>query len=181
MQRGRYKKPENLGANYRINHRITAPEVRLIGEDNKQIGVMPLSQALAQAQQSGVDLVEIAPKAQPPVVKVIDFKKFLYLESKKLAQQKKGTKRTDQKEIRFTPFMADGDYRVRLKRVKEFITEGHQVRITVAFQGRQLAHKEFGFQLIDRLVNDLGETIRVDQPAKFIGRNAIAVISPNKK
>ncbi len=180
MQKGRYKKPENTVVNYRINHRITAPQVRLIGEDNKQIGVMSLGEALAQAQTAEVDLVEIAPKAVPPVVKVIDYKKFQYLEAKKLAQQKKLTKKTDTKEIRLKPFMADGDYQVRLKRIREFTTDGHQVRVTIVFHGRQLAHKEFGFQLFDRLIQDLGDQIKVDQVPKFIGRNVIGVVSPNK-
>lgn len=176
MRRGRYKKPTPK-QQYRVNERIAAPEVRLIGSDNKQIGVVSRNEALNQARRVQLDLVEIAPRAKPPVAKIIDYRKFQYQESKKTSKQKKSTKKTDLKEVRLKPFMAEGDYQVRLKRIKEFVNDGHQVRLSIPFHGRQLAHKEFGYQLISRIVKDLGELAKVDQQPRFVGRKAIATIS----
>ncbi len=180
MKRGRYKRAEQK-IKHRINQQIRAPEVRLIGQDGKQIGLMSVAEALAKAREANLDLVEIAPKAKPPVVKVIDYKKFQYLESKKLSQQKKSAKKGDLKEIRLRPFMADGDYQVKLKRIKEFLNDGNQVRVSVYFKGRELAHKSKGYELVSRALADLGEIAKLDQPAKFAGRNVIANFSPSKK
>ena len=180
MKRGRYKKAEQ-GLIYRINHQIKVPEVRLIGTDGKQIGVVSVAEALKQANEAELDLVEIAPLAKPPVTKIVDYKKFQYQEAKKLSKQKKTSKKGELKEIRLTPFIADGDYQVRIKRIKEFIKDGNQVRMSVFFRGRELAYKNRGYELIYRVLKDLGETVKLDQEPKFIGRNTIATVSPNKK
>jgi translation initiation factor IF-3 len=166
---------------YQINQYIRATQVRLIDAQGKQIGVMPITQARQLSRQQGLDLVEVAPKAQPPVVKIIDFKKFKFQESKKQQEQQKKTKKGDLKEIRLTPFMAEGDYQVRLKRIHEFLKNGHRIRISVFYKGRQMANRQAGYDLINKLVSDLSGLAKPDQPPKFIGRKLIAYIVPDKQ
>lgn len=163
---------------WRTNEQIRAPEVRLIGEDDKQIGVLPKEEALEKAKEKGLDLVEIAPKAKPPVVKIVEFGKFLYREEKKLKKQKKGSKTSELKEVRFSPFIADNDYETRISRIEEFLRDRNKVRITVKFKGRQMSAKKFGYELTDRIMKDLGELAKVDQQPKFMGRHLMMTISP---
>lgn len=179
MKRGPYKKATRQ-PKHRVNHQIRAPQVRLIGPDSKQVGVMSPQEALQKAKEAELDLVEIAPKAKPPVVKIIDYKKFQYLESKKLAKQKRASKKGDIKEIRLKPFMADGDFQVRVRKITKFLKQGNQVRISIQFRGRELAHKNFGYELFAKLVEQLGDLVKVDQQPKFVGRRLQATISPNK-
>ena len=124
---------------FKLNHQITAPEVRLIDEDGKLIGVVPIAEAQTQSAEAELDLVEIAPKALPPVVKMIDFAKFKYMEAKKEALAKKKTRETELKEVRFSPFIGEGDFDTRIKRAKEFLKRGDLVKVTVKFKGRQMA------------------------------------------
>lgn len=166
--------------NWRLNNQIRASEVRVIGDDGKQLGVMKISDALNKARDAGLDLVEIAPYAKPPVAKIVEIGKFRYQEEKKLKKQKKKTKAAELKEIRFTPFIAEADYQTRLARVREFLKDGHKVRAVVKFTGRQLGSKKFGYELLSKLNRDLGENIVVDMEPKFIGRNLMMVISPTK-
>lgn len=126
-------------------------------------------------------MVEIAPHASPPVAKIIDFTKFKYQQEKKEREARKKEKRgTEQKEIWLTPFMADNDYQVRLERIKEFLEEGHKVRITVRFKGRQMGHKEFGYEQAKRVVEDTKEIAAVDQEPKFLGRQLVMTLTPQK-
>lgn len=166
---------------FRINHQIQAKEVRLLREDGTQIGVLPLVEALSQARTAGVDAVEVAPQAIPPVVKLIDYKKFLYQLAKKEQAAKAAAKKVDLKEIRLTPFMAENDFQVKLNRGKQFLADGHKLRVTVKFVGRQLTHKEFGPQMLDKATQALGEAATVDQPGKWVGRQFIATLTPVKK
>ncbi len=166
---------------YRINHQIHAEQVRLLREDNTQIGVVALTEALSQAKSLGVDAVEIAPMANPPVVKLVDFKKFVYQLAKKERASKAQTKKVDIKEIRLTPFMADNDFQTRMNRGQEFLDEGHKLRITVKFSGRQLSHKEFGDQVFQKAVEFLKDSAAIDQTPKWIGRQFIGTLTPVKK
>lgn len=179
MPRGHYRKPFIKPSKHRLNNQITASEVRIIDENGKQIGVMPLSDALRKSRELGLDLVEIAPKAKPPVVKIVDYNKFQYQETKKLNQQKKATKKSDLKEVRFKLYMDDADYQVKLKKINRFLNQNHQIKITIPFRGRQLAHKNLGFDLVNKILTDLGDKIKISRPAKFIGRKIITTISPN--
>jgi translation initiation factor IF-3 len=167
---------------YRINQYITALEIRLIDEDAKQIGIMSREEALKLSQQSGLDLVEIAPKAMPPVVKLIEFSKFKYQEAKKQKAEKKGIKGGETKEIQMTPFIGEGDYITRLKRTREFLSTGNKVKISIKFQGRQIQKPEFGHQLLARFIKDLSETSSAspDGEAKLIGKRLLLTLSPNK-
>ena len=167
---------------WRINQNIYANELRVIGEDGKQLGVLSKSEALAKAEEAGLDLVEIAPTAKPPVAKIIDFAKFRYQEEKKAREAKLKERRgSELKEIWFTPFMADNDYQVRLERVKEFLADGNKVRIAVRFKGRQMGSKQFGYQVAERIVKDTKANAVVDQEPKFIGRQLLMGLSPFKK
>lgn len=166
---------------FRINHQIQADLVRLLREDGTQIGVVPLSDALSQARQSDLDAVEIAPMAQPPVVKLIDYKKFLYQLAKKEQAAKASAKKVDLKEIRLTPFMAENDFSVRLNRGREFLGDGHKLRVTVRFVGRQLSHKEFGDIIMNKAITVLADIAAIDQSAKWVGRQYQATFTPIKK
>jgi translation initiation factor IF-3 len=166
---------------FRINHQIHAKEVRLLREDGTQIGVVPLSEALSQAAAARVDAVEIAPNAVPPVVKLIDYKKLLYQIAKKERKDRAAAKKVDLKEIRLTPFMAENDFQTKINRAKEFFSDGHKVRITVKFVGRQLSRKEFGPQMMSRSVTALADIATMDQDAKWVGRQYLATLTPVKK
>ena len=163
---------------WRLNEAVRAPELRVITADGKQLGVMGRDEALKKAKEEGVDLVEIAPTAKPPVVKLIDFGKFRYQEEKRARQEAKKAKASELKEIRFSPFIAENDYNTRLERVKKFLGEKNKVKIVVVFMGKQMGSKKFGYNLIDRIMNELGENISIDMKPKFLGRHLITIVSP---
>lgn len=166
---------------YRINQYIQAPKVRLIERNGSQIGILTKEKALELAKKKKTDLVEVASQTQPPVCKLIDFKKFLYLEKKKKREQRKKTKSQETKEIRLRPFIGDHDYQVRLNQAKEFLIDGEKIRIRVRFFGREIAKKKFGFEIIERLVKDLGEIVKIEREPHFIGKHLIVQLAPNKK
>lgn len=154
----------------------------MIDSSGHQVGLFSLSQALEKAREQEVDLVEIAPNANPPVAKIVDFTKFKYQQEKREREAKLKEKRgAELKEIWFTPFIADNDYGVRLERVKEFLGGGHKVRTVVRFTGRQMGHREFGYQILDHVVLDTKEIAKVDQTPKLIGRQLLMTLSPVKK
>lgn len=165
--------------NWRVNEQITSPQLRVIGEDAKQIGVLAKAEALKKAKELGLDLVEIAPTAKPPVAKIIAFSKFRYQQEKKEKADAKKVKGGELKEIRLSPFIAQGDYNTRIARIREFLDERNKVRVVVVFMGRQMGSKNFGYALLKRVIADLGpETISLDVEPKFIGRHLGMVISP---
>lgn len=155
--------------------------MRLIGKGGKQAGVIELGEALKLANKADLDLVEIAPNAKPPVVKIIDIGKFRYQEEKKLRKQKKQAKSTELKEVRFSPFIGEHDFSVRFEKIKEFLKEKHKIRVVVVFKGRHMGSKQFGYKLIKRIVNELGDNISIDMEPKFFGRHLATVISPKGK
>lgn len=165
---------------YRLNQYIQARKVRVITEKGEQLGVISLDEALFKARQQGLDLVEVAEKADPPVCKIIDFKKFRYLESKKEQAGKKKNKHQDIKEFRFTPFIAQNDFDMRLKRAKEVLEQGDKVKLTVKFVGRQLSRKEFGQNLLDKAIAQLKDFSSVETQPKWQGRLLSTVLKPVK-
>lgn len=175
------KYSKHTSPQWRINNQIRVPEVRVLGEDGKQVGVMSVPEALKIAQAQKLDLVEIASKAKPPVAKIIDFGKFKYQEEKKLKKQKKKTKIAEVKEIRFSPFMGEADYQTRMKRVNEFLHDGHKIRPVVKFKGRQMGSKKFGYEILERVMNEVTHPIVIDMEPKFLGRHLAMVISPTNK
>lgn len=164
-----------------MNQQINASELRLIDDKGKQIGVLKLSEALKEAEETGLDLVEIAPDAKPPVAKIIDYKKFKYLEEKKRKEARKKTKATELKEVRFSPFIGDHDLQTRLKRVKKFLSAGDLVKINIVFKGRQMAHTEFGPKLLEKILDLLEGTAEKEREAKFQGRRFATILKPTKK
>ncbi len=165
---------------YRINQFIKAPKLRVIGADGKQIGILEFGEALKKATELEIDLVEIAPNANPPVAKLIDFKKFLYLEGKrerKIGKAKGG----EVKEIRFTPFIAKADFEFRIKRAKEFLGESNKVKIVVRFMGRQLTKKEFGYEILKKVVAALSFCSIPEGEPKWMGRDLTLTLTPIKK
>lgn len=163
---------------WRINEQIRADQVRVIDEKKTQIGVLSVAEALSKARQANLDLVEVAPKAKPPVVQIIEFGKFKYNEEKKAKKSKLGSKTAEVKEIRFSPFIGEADYQSRLKRINEFLKDKHKIRAVVKFKGRQMDSKQFGYNLLQRIIDDLDTNIQVDMKPKFLGRHLVMVISP---
>jgi len=165
---------------YRLNQFIRADQVRVVDETGKLIGVMPVSEALKKAQSEGLDLVEIAPKAQPPVVKIINFKKFQFLESKKEQESKRKTKKVDLKEVRLSPFIAENDMYHRLKKAEEFLKEGNKVKISILFRGREMTKKEFGQRLLEKAKQRLSGVGEAETEPKFAGRQMEILMTPVK-
>ena len=165
---------------YRFNDQIRAPKLRVIDSTGKQLGILSREEALRKARKANLSLIEIAPAADPPVAKIVDLGKFKYQEEKRLKSQKKA-KGGEVKEIRFSPFIAENDYQVRLGRVKEFLTEKNKVRLVVVFRGPQMRSKQFGYNLLSRIVKEFGKQIAVDMQPKFLGKHLMMIISPTTK
>ncbi len=165
---------------HRINQYIQHPQVRVIDETNKQIGVMSTTQALSMAKEKGLDLVEISDKAKPPIVKIISFSKFKYLESKKF-KSGQGKFNQDTKEVRFSPFMAENDLNTKIKKAQKFLKGGDRVKLVVKFTGRQITKKNFGDRVMQYTLSKLEEIAEVDQPPKLLGKLLIAQIKPKTK
>ena len=165
---------------HRINRKITAEELRLVG-DNVEIGVYKLSQALAIANEQDLDLVEISPKAVPPVCKVLDYKKFLYEQKKREKTLKSKAAKVVVKEIRFGPNTDDHDYNFKKKHAEKFLKEGAKLKAFVFFKGRSIIFKEKGQILLLRLAQDLEKLGKVEQMPKLEGKRMIMFISPTKK
>ena len=152
--------------------------MRLVGANGEMIGVVSIREALERAEQAGLDLVEVAPQAEPPVCKILDFGKFKYEEQKKKNEARKRQKVIEVKEIKFRPGIDDHDYEVKIRAMKKFIGEGDKVKITLRFRGRELAHQELGAKLLDRVREDLNELAKVEQYPRMEGRQMTMVIAP---
>lgn len=150
----------------------------MIDGNGKQIGITSREFAIEKAKELGVDLVEIAPNANPPVCKLIDFKKFRYLEQRKEREAKKHTKEAEIKEIRFGPFVSDHDLDIRIKKIEEFFKKGYRVKVTIKFTGRQMSHTEFGQTLIEKIKDYFADRIKIEREAKFEGRRYSIIFAP---
>lgn len=142
---------------------------------------MPIRQALAAAEEAGLDLVEIAPLAQPPVCRIMDFGKFKYQEAKRAHEAKLKQKQVQVKEVKFRPGTDENDYQIKLRNVIKFLGEGDKAKITLRFRGREMAHQEIGMRMLERIKADLGELIQVEQFPKMEGRQLVMVLAPTKK
>jgi translation initiation factor IF-3 len=158
-----------------------APEVRLSGPNNEPLGIVSLQEALRMAGEADVDLVEIAPTAQPPVCRLMDYGKFKYQEQKKAAEAKSKQKVIEVKEVKFRPGTDDGDYNIKLRNIRRFLEEGDKCKITLRFRGREITHQEIGMALLQRLRDDLADTIVVEQFPKLEGRQMVMMIAPGKR
>jgi translation initiation factor IF-3 len=164
----------------RINDRIRVPEVRLVGEDGKQIGVVKTQEALAYAQQRDLDLVEVAPEARPPVCRVLDYSKYKYEQAQKQKAARKHQQQVTIREIKFRPKIAQNDYETKKSHVQRFLMSKDKVKITIMFRGREVTHPERGVALLEKLAEELGEIAVVEQSPIQDGRNMTMMLSPSK-
>ena len=162
----------------RVNREIRAPKVRVIDKDGNQLGVMSPMQALAEAEKSGLDLVEIAPNAQPPVCKIIDYGKFRYQLTKKEKETKKAQHQIKVKEVKVKPNTDQHDLEVKARHAREFILKGNKVRFTCVFRGREMQHTEYGFKVINTLVEKMADIATPESPAKLLGKALSVTLAP---
>ena len=165
----------------RINGDITAPQIRLVGANGEPLGIVSLSEALAQAEEADIDLVEIAPQAAPPVCRLMDYGKYKYAESKRQHEARLKQKQVQVKEVKFRPGTDEGDYKIKLRNLIRFLEEGDKAKITLRFRGREITHQELGLALLKRVEADLQEHAVVEQFPKMEGRQMIMVVAPHKK
>ena len=176
------QKPDPRGANTpRMNQRIRVPEVRLVGPTGEALGIVPTPVAQAKARDAGLDLVEISPTARPPVCKIMDYGKFRYEQGKKAKQNRRNAAATRVKEVQFHPSVGDADYAVKLRKLKDFLSEGSRVKVALFFRGRENAHKELGFDLMNRVLADSSDIGVVEQAPKLLGRNIQMTLMPKPK
>ncbi|MCB1962045.1 MAG: translation initiation factor IF-3 [Rhodocyclaceae bacterium] len=165
----------------RVNEDITAPEVRLIDAEGEQAGIVSIRGALAAAEESGLDLVEIAPLASPPVCRIMDFGKFKYQTAKKAHEAKLKQKQVQVKEVKLRPRTDENDYQIKMRNIRRFLDDGDKVKVTLRFRGREMAHQEFGMRQLQRIKSDLEEVANVEQMPKMEGRQMVMIIAPVKK
>ena len=165
---------------YRLNNQITAHEVRLLDDSGKQIGIKQIKEALQLSLDEGLDLVEIAPMASPPVVKMIDYRKFLYQEKKRKQEEKRNAHVTETKQVRFGPFINDYDLDIKLKHAKEFIAENNKVKFIIRFQGRAITKQDLGRVIMEKVVAKMSDIAKVDREAHMEGNQIILVLSKGK-
>lgn len=176
-----HKRQDTNTVYYRINERIQAQELRVLDSENKQIGVLSKQEALTRAHEEGLDLVEIAPNAKPPVAKIIDYKKFLYQQAKKKQEEKRNAKSTETKEVRLGPFMDDHDLQIAANRAQTFLEDGDKVRFVVKFRGRQITRPEFGFEIVRKITEMLSSVSKIEREPKLEGKQLIVIVSPERK
>ena len=164
----------------RINDRIRVPEVRLIGDDGKQVGIVKTPDALAYAQQRDLDLVEVAPEARPPVVRVLDYSKYKYEQAQKQKAARRHQQQITVREIKFRPKIAQNDYDTKKGHVRRFLTGRDRVKITIMFRGREVTHPERGMALLDRLSEEVSDIAVVEQAPVQDGRNMTMMLAPSK-
>lgn len=158
-----------------------APEVRLNGPDNEPLGVVPIQEALRMAGELDVDLVEIVATATPPVCRLMEYGKFKYLEQKKAAEAKAKQTVIEIKEVKFRPGTDDGDYNIKMRNIRRFLADGDKVKVTLRFRGREITHQELGMALLNRIRDDLADSILVEQFPKLEGRQMVMMIAPARK
>lgn len=162
----------------RVNHRIVAKTMRVISPEGEQLGVFTRELALRKADEYGLDLLEIAPNVEPPVCRIMDFSKYKYDQEKKEREAKKHQKQVQLKEIRISPRIDNHDYEIKLKHVQEFLAKGHKVRIRMLFRGREIAHKDIGDKMIQRLIVDVEKFGKVEKDPHMLGKVLIVILGP---
>ncbi len=179
MGRGKSrKKDKGKDLYFRVNERIRVREVQVIDPEGKNLGVMRTIDAINLAREMGLDLVEVAPNANPPVARILDYGKFLYREKKKLKEAKKKQVSTETKELKLTPNIDRHDLEVKLRKAREMLEDGHKVRFRLVFRGRQIVHPEIAKELMRRIADELSEIAEVEQDIKGEGRIMTMVLRP---
>jgi translation initiation factor IF-3 len=165
----------------RKNNEIRVPRVRVIGADGEMVGVLTREEALALAEESGMDLVEIQPTADPPVCRIMDYGKFKFEAQKKANAAKKKQKIVEIKELKFRPTTDEGDYNIKLRNLRRFLEEGDKVKVNIRFKGREMAHQELGMQMAARIEKDLADEVVIEQRPRLEGRQMIMMVAPKRK
>lgn len=163
---------------YRINERIRVPEVRLIDENGIQVGVVPTRQALANAHERGLDLIEVAPTAKPPVCRIMDYGKYRYQQEKRDREARKKHKQSELRSVRFRPMIGDHDFDTKLKLVKRLLAEGDKVRANLIFRARELPHPELGRKVMQKLAEGVADLAQVERPPSLEGRMMSMILTP---
>lgn len=164
----------------RVNEEIDSPQIRLIDDQGEQLGVVSSRDALQLAEERGFDLVEIAPNAEPPVCRLMDFGKFLFQQNKKRTAARKKQQNITVKEVKFRPGTEEGDYQTKLRNLRRFLTHGDKTKVTMWFRGREMRHQELGLKMLQRVEADLDELAKVEQMPKLEGRRMSMVLTPRK-
>ncbi|PWG17410.1 translation initiation factor IF-3 [Salibaculum griseiflavum] len=178
MARRPHNAPPTRDTGPRVNDRIRAPEIRLIGPNGENVGVVSPERAMALAGEVGLDLVEISPNANPPVCKIMDFGKYKYEQQKRESEAKKKQKVIEVKEVKFRPNTDTHDYGVKMKNVIKFLEKGDKVKVTLRFRGREMAHQNLGRELLERVAEDVKELGKVENMPKMEGRQMVMMIGP---
>ena len=176
--RGKRRPPRKQDpfAKIRRNHRIRVPKIRVVGPEGNQVGVMDTKEALEVAKEAGLDLVEVASQASPPVCRIMDFGKYVYEQQKKSKDSKGSSSKT--KEVKFRPRVDVHDFMTKLRRAEEFLDKGSKVKLTLSFRGREMAHTEVGFETIQRAIQDISHMATPDNEPKLVGRNINVMLTP---
>ncbi|MBM4307473.1 MAG: translation initiation factor IF-3 [Deltaproteobacteria bacterium] len=167
-----------MSRDVRVNREIRAKEVRVIDSEGKQLGILPLVEALRAAANADLDLVEVSPKSEPPVCRIMDFGKFKYQQSKKAHDAKKKQAVVHLKEVKLRPKTEEHDLEFKLRHIERFLKEGNKTKVTIVFRGREIAHSELGRQMMERIIEQSKEWGKIEQPAKFEGRNYVVILAP---
>ena len=167
-----------ISTNLRVNERIRIPQVRLIGPEGEQMGIIPTSEGLKKAQELQLDLVEVAPLAKPPVCRILDYSKFKYEQAKREKEARKRQHVKHIKEVRFKPKIEEHDYQVKLRHIKEFLEKKDKVKVAMRFRGREITHTEIGKRILDRLATDIAPIGEVETSPRLEGRSMTMVILP---
>ncbi|WP_043844582.1 translation initiation factor IF-3 [Roseivivax marinus] len=181
MARRPHNAPPTRDTGPRVNDRIRVAEIRLIGAEGENIGVVAPSRGMELAEAAGLDLVEISPNATPPVCKIMDFGKFKYEQQKREAEARKKQKTIEVKEVKFRPNTDSHDYEVKMKNVVKFLEKGDKVKVTLRFRGREMAHQNLGRNLLERVADDVKEIGKVENMPKMEGRQMVMMIGPTTK
>lgn len=179
MQQIRTKKPrgdQTISNNIRINEAIRANELRVIGSDGEQLGIMSRTDALQKASDAGVDLVEISPNADPPVAKIVDWGKYQYQKMKEQQRNRKASRQSELKQMRFGLKIGSGDLEIKLRKIRGFLADGHKVRIQIFYRGREMAHKELGYDMINKIIAALEQDATPEHAPQMAGRNLSVII-----
>ncbi|KRS12205.1 translation initiation factor IF-3 [Roseovarius atlanticus] len=181
MARRPHNAPPTRDTGPRINEKIRVPEIRLIGADGENVGVVTPERAMGMAEEAGLDLVEISPNANPPVCKIMDYGKYKYEQQKRESEARKKQKVIEVKEVKFRPNTDTHDYDVKMRNVFRFLENGDKVKITLRFRGREMAHQDLGRELLQRVAEDIKEIGKVENMPKMEGRQMIMIIAPGAK
>ncbi|NQX73999.1 MAG: translation initiation factor IF-3 [Epibacterium sp.] len=178
MARRPHNAPPQRDTGPRINEKIRAPEIRLIGAEGENVGVVHPAKAMQMAEEAGLDLVEISPNATPPVCKIMDYGKFKYEQQKRESEARKKQKTIEVKEVKFRPNTDTNDYGVKMRNVFKFLDNGDKVKVTLRFRGREMAHQNLGRELLERVAEDVKDIGKIENMPKMEGRQMVMMIGP---